>query len=93
MSGPHPGDPQPVVLITMRDVYETVKTTEAMVAQLANNMRHAEDWRNEADRDIRDLFGRTALFATRVEHEALASKVSACVTRRELYTGARGHPR
>lgn len=71
MTPPDPDDSQPyVVRITMRDVYETVKTTEAMVAQLANNMRHAEDWRNEADRDIRDLFGKTATF----------------VTRRELYT-------
>lgn len=56
-----------VVRVTMRDIYETVKATEAMVAQLANNMRHAEDWRSEADRDIRSLFERSSAFVTRRE--------------------------
>lgn len=87
MTPPADDDSQPyLVRITMRDIYETVKTTEAMVAQLANNMRHAEDWRNEADRDIRDLFARSALLATREQHEALEDKVSDHVSRRELYT-------
>lgn len=68
MTSPDPGDY--IVRVTMREIYESVKTTEAMVAQLANNMQHAEDWRNGADRDIRDLFAKSASF----------------VTRRELYT-------
>jgi hypothetical protein len=63
-----------VVQITLRDVYESVKATEAAVAQLANNAVHAENWRIEADRDIR-------------EHER---KLSTCVTRRELWSAVLG---
>lgn len=80
MTPPDPEDSQPyVVRITMREVYESVKTTEAMVAQLANNMRHAEDWRNEADRDIRSLFERTGTFVTRREMYTVVGLVASII--------------
>lgn len=85
MTPPEPADSPFLVQITMRDIYETVKTTEAMVAQLANNMRHAEDWRSAADRDLRELSRQASTFVTRPQHEALEEKVSGTVTRRELY--------
>lgn len=81
MNPPDPEDSQPyLVRITMRDIYETVKTTEAMVAQLANNMRHAEDWRNAADRDIRDLFSKSATFVTRRELYTVVGVVASIVS-------------
>lgn len=63
-----PEDPY-VVTITLKDVYNTVKTIEATTAQLANNAQHAEDWRVTADREIK----------------AHGRLLSGCVTRRELY--------
>lgn len=80
MTPPEPDDSPYLVRITMRDIYESVKTTEVHVANLANNFQHAEDWRTEADRDIRDLFTKTATYVTRRELYSVVGLVAAVVS-------------
>lgn len=59
-----------VVRIGVRQIYESLVRIESAVANLTNNALHAENWRVEADRDIRELDDR----------------LNSTVTRKELYS-------